>query len=196
MYKKHKRIVFSGNGYSGEWVKEAERRGLPNVPTFIESIKCFSDKDCISTFEKYGVYTEKEIMARSEIMYESYVHVRSIEIRTLTAMIYQNIIPSAIKELNFITTSGNEYMSSSMRTRAEKLSTFIDECSLLAGQSEDELKASLEEASSLDRGMHILTKVIPLTEELRKTADKMEHYISIDNLPYPSYEKLFFDTDF
>lgn len=44
--------------------------------------------------------------------------------------------------------------------------------------------------------MHILKKVIPLTEELRKTADKMEHYISIDNLPYPSYEKLFFDTDF
>lgn len=196
MYKKHKRIVFSGNGYSDEWVKEAERRGLPNVPTFIESIKCFSEKNCISTFEKYGVYTEKEIMARSEIMYESYVHVRSIEIRTLTAMIYQNIIPSAIKELNFITTSGNEYMSSSMRTRAEKLSTFIDECSLLAGQSEDELKASLEEASSLESGMHILTKVIPLTEELRKTADKMELYISIDNLPYPSYEKLFFDTDF
>ena len=196
MYKKHKRIVFSGNGYSDEWVKEAERRGLPNVPTFIESIKCFSDKDCISTFEKYGVYTEKEIMARSEIMYESYVHVRSIEIRTLTAMIYQNIIPSAIKELNFITTSGNEYMSSSMRSRAEKLSTFIDECSLLAGQSEDELKASLDEASFLEKGMHILKKVIPLTEELRKTADKMEHYISIDNLPYPSYEKLFFDTDF
>ena len=83
-----------------------------------------------------------------------------------------------------------------MRTRAEKLSTFIDECSLLAGQSEDELKASLDEASFLEKGMHILKKVIPLTEELRKTADKMEHYISIDNLPYPSYEKLFFDTDF
>ena len=110
-------------------------------------------------------------------------------------MIYQNIIPSAIKELNFITTAG-DYMSSSMKTRAEKLSAFIDECSLLAGKSEDELRASLKKASAKDEGLYILKKVIPLTEKLRATADKMEHYISSDNLPYPSYEKLFFDTDF
>ena len=194
-YKKHKRVVFSGNGYSEDWVKEAEKRGLPNVKTFVEAIDSFSTKDSISLFEKYGVYSEKEILARSEIMYESFVNIRTIEIKTLTAMIYQNIIPSAIKELNFITTAG-DYMSSSMRTRAEKLSSFIDDCSLLAGKSEDELKASAKKTDAKQEGLYILKKVIPLTEKLRGTADKMEHYISIDNLPYPSYEKLFFDTDF
>ena len=194
-YKKHKRVVFSGNGYSEDWVKEAEKRGLPNVKTFVEAIDSFSAKDSVSLFEKYGVYSEKEILARSEIMYESFVNIRTIEIKTLTAMIYQNIIPSAIKELNFITTAG-DYMSSSMRTRAEKLSSFIDECSLLAGKSEDELKASAKKADAKQEGLYILKKVIPLTEKLRGTADKMEHYISSDNLPYPSYEKLFFDTDF
>lgn len=194
-YKKHKRVVFSGNGYSEDWVKEAAKRGLPNVRTFVEAIDSFSTKESISLFEKYGVYSEKEILARSEIMYESFVNIRTIEIKTLTAMIYQNIIPSAIKELNFITTAG-DYMSSSMRTRAEKLSSFIDECSLLAGKSEDELRASAKKAGAKEEGLYILKKVIPLTEKLRGTADKMEHYISIDNLPYPSYEKLFFDTDF
>ena len=194
-YKKHKRVVFSGNGYSEDWVKEAEKRGLPNVKTFVEAIDSFSAKDSVSLFEKYGVYSEKEIFARSEIMYESFVNIRTIEIKTLTAMIYQNIIPSAIKELNFITTAG-DYMSSSMRTRAEKLSSFIDECSLLAGKSEDELKASAKKSDAKQEGLYILKKVIPLTEKLRGTADKMEHYISSDNLPYPSYEKLFFDTDF
>ncbi len=194
-YKKHKRVVFSGNGYSDEWVKEAEKRGLPNVRTFVEAIDSFGTKDSVSLFEKYGVYSEKEILARSEIMYESFVNIRSIEIKTLTAMIYQNIIPSAIKELNFITTAG-DYMSSSMKTRAEKLSAFIDECSLLAGKSEDELKASTKKSDAKAEGLYILKKVIPLTEKLRGTADKMEHYISSENLPYPSYEKLFFDTDF
>lgn len=87
-------------------------------------------------------------------------------------------------------------MSNSMKTRAEKLSSFIDECSLLAGKSEDELKASAKKETAKDKGLYILKKVIPLTEKLRGTADKMEHYISVDNLPYPSYEKLFFDTDF
>ena len=196
IYKEHKRVVFSGNGYSKEWVDEAYKRGLDNVSTFIEAIKYFDDKESISLFEKYGVYSAKEIKARSEIMYESYVHIRSIEIKTLTAMIYQNIIPSAIKELNFITKAGDTYMSSSMKTRAEKLSLFIDECSLLAGKTEDELNLALNEASYKEKGMHILKKVLPLSNDLRKAADKMEHYISIDNLPYPSYEKLFFDTDF
>ena len=129
-------------------------------------------------------------------MYESYVNIRSIEIKTMTAMIYQNIIPSAIKELNFITTCPESYMSDSMKTRAKKLGTFIDECSLLAGKSEDALDKANEAISIKDKGMYILKKVIPLTEELRTTADKMEHYISVDNLPYPSYEKLFFDMDY
>ena len=195
-YKKHKRVVFSGNGYSEDWVKEASKRGLPNVRTFVEAISCFSKKDSVSLFEKYGVYSEKEILARSEIMYESFVNIRSIEIKTLTAMIYQNIIPSAIKELNFITTCPAEYMSESMKTRANKLSTFIDECSLLAGKSEDALRSALKLDGSKEKGLGILNEVIPLCDSLRSTADKMEHYISIDNLPYPSYEKLFFDTDF
>ncbi len=195
-YKKHKRVIFSGNGYSDEWVKEAAKRGLPNIHTFIEAIDSFATKDSIKLFEKYGVFSEKEILARSEIMYESYVNIRSIEIKTMTAMIYQNIIPSAIKELNFITTCPESYMSDSMKTRAKKLGTFIDECSLLAGKSEDALDKANEAISIKDKGMYILKKVIPLTEELRTTADKMEHYISVDNLPYPSYEKLFFDMDY
>ena len=195
-YKKHKRVVFSGNGYSDEWVKEAEKRGLPNIHTFVEAIDSYTTKDSIKLFEKYGVFSEKEIMARSEIMYESYVNVRSIEIKTMTSMIYQNIIPSAIKELNFITTCPADYMSESMKTRAKKLGTFIDECSLLAGKSEDALEAASKCKTSKEKGMHILKKVIPLTDKLRATADKMEHYISVDNLPYPSYEKLFFDMDF
>ncbi|MDO4501112.1 MAG: glutamine synthetase III [Erysipelotrichaceae bacterium] len=196
IYKKHERVVFSGNGYSDEWVKEAERRGLPNIATFVESIPCFADKKSVELFTKYNVFTEKEIMARSEIMYESFLNVRSIEVKTMTAMIYQNIIPSAIKELNFITACTSNFMSKTMLTKAEKLSAFIDDCSVLAGKCEDELEKARKKATTKDKDMYILNKVLPLADKLRSTADKMEHYISEENLPYPNYEKLFFDIDF
>ena len=196
IYKKHEKVVFSGNGYSGDWVKEAEKRGLYNIPTFYEAIDYFSKKDSVDLFEKYGVYTEKEIIARSEIMYESYVNVRSIEVKTMTSMIYQNVIPSAIKELNFITGCPSEYLAKSVKTKAEKLSQFIDDCSELAGKVEDELAKASKKDSAKDKGSYILKKVVPMADKLRETADKMEHYISQENLPYPSYEKLFFDTDF
>ncbi|MDO4198659.1 MAG: glutamine synthetase III [Erysipelotrichaceae bacterium] len=196
IYKKHGRVVFSGNGYSDEWVAEAKKRGLGNIRTFYEAIEHFYDKESIRLYEKYGVYTEKEIMARSEIHYESYYNIRNIETRTMTAMVYQNVIPSAIKELNFITTCPSEYLSKTMKTKADKLSLFIDECSDLAGKVEDELDKAAAKATPKEKGEVILKKVLPLAEKLRATADKMEHYISADNLPYPSYEKLFFDTDF
>ena len=195
MYKKHSRVVFSGNGYSNDWLVEAEKRGLKNIPTFVEAIGEFSKDDSINLFEQYEVFTKKEILARSEIMYESYVNIRSIELKTLTAMIYQNVIPSAIKELNFITASGN-YISSSTKAKAKKLADFIDECSQEAGVVEDKLEEMATCADYKEKGMFILKNIIPLAEKLRISADKMEHYISVDNLPYPSYEKLFFDMDF
>jgi len=196
IYKKHNRILFSGNGYSEDWVKEAKKRGLPNIPTFYESIESFERKDSVKLFTKCGVYTEKEILARTEVKYESFVNIRSIEIKTLTSMVYQNIIPSAIKELNFITTCPKEFMAKSMLTKAKKLSDFIDECSELAGKVEDKVKelSSFDDAKT--KGRFILDTIIPLADELRETADKMEHYISKDNLPYPSYEELFFAIDY
>ncbi len=196
IYKNHNRILFSGSGYSEEWVKEAKKRGLPNIPTFYESIECFEKKDSVKLFTGCGVYSEKEIGARTEVKYESYVNIRTIEIKTLTPMIYQNIIPSAIKELNFITTCPKEFMSKSMQTKATKLADFIDECSELAGLVEDKVKQISNYDNEKEKGAFILKTIIPLADTLRETADKMEHYISKDNQPYPTYEELFFAIDY
>ena len=196
IYKKHKRVLFSGNGYSEEWVKEANKRKLPNIKTFVEAISEFSKDYSVELFEKYHVYSKKEIEARSEIMYESYVNIRSIEIKTMTSIIYQQIIPSAIKEMAMITSINEKYWSNSMKTKVEKLADFIDLCSEKAGLIEDNIR-SLDSIDSIEeKGMCILNKIIPLSEQLRVIADKMEHYISVDNLSLPSYEKLFFNIDY
>ncbi|MCQ3035392.1 MAG: glutamine synthetase III [Bacilli bacterium] len=196
IYNKHSRILFSGNGYSDDWVKEAAKRGLPNIRTFIESIASFYKKDSIELFTKYGVYSEKEIYARSEVKYESYINVRSIEIRTLVAMIYQNIIPAAIKELNFVTACPKEFMPSSSLTKVEKLKSFIDDCSELAGQVDDEMESLSKFETAKDKGMYILNTIVPLADALRAKADSMERYISKENQPYPTYEELFFAIDY
>ncbi|MDO4377681.1 MAG: glutamine synthetase III [Erysipelotrichia bacterium] len=196
LYGKHQRIVFSGNGYSEQWLKEAKKRGLSNIPTFAEAIGVFSKEESKKLFLEYHIYTEKEILARTEIMYESYVNVRSIECKTLTAMIYQNVIPSAIKELNFITAAGMEFISESTKIKAHKLTEFIDECSLKAGEVEDKIVEMNMLSNNEEKCLFILHNILHLTEQLRKIADKMEHYISVDNLPYPSYEKLFFSLDY
>ena len=196
IYKKHKRVLFSGNGYSEEWVKEANKRKLPNIKTFVEAISEFSKDYSVELFEKYHVYSKKEIEARSEIMYESYVNIRSIEIKTMTSIIYQQIIPSAIKEMAMITSINEKYWSNSMKTKVEKLADFIDLCSEKADLIEDNIR-SLDFIDSIEeKGMCILNKIIPLSEQLRVIADKMEHYISVDNLSLPSYEKLFFNIDY
>ena len=69
---KHQRIVFNGNGYSDEWVKEAERRGLPNIKTMVESIECLTYDNAVEMFEKFDVFSRAELESRAEIKYEAY----------------------------------------------------------------------------------------------------------------------------
>ena len=107
-YKKHQRIIFSGNGYSSSWVEEAKNRGLHNIPTFVEAISSLDNENVISLFNEYNVLNQKELEARKEIKYENYYNIRLIEIKTLTEIIYQQVIPSAIKELNFINLCQNQ----------------------------------------------------------------------------------------
>ncbi len=196
IYKKHGRVIFSGNGYDRKWPKEAEQRGLEIIPTFYEAISHFLKDESVALFEKHGVFSRREIEARSEIMYESYVNVRSIETKTLTAIVYQDIIPSYIKELKSVTSISPEYISESMKTKAVKLMDFIDQCSRLCGKVEDELEALKNMDSYTDKGRHMLEKVLPEAEKLRNTLDTIEHYISRDNLPCPGYEELFFSIDY
>ena len=111
-------------------------------------------------------------------------------------MIYQNIIPAAIKELNFVTVCPKEFMPSSSLTKVEKLKSFIDDCSKLAGQVDDEMESLGKFETAKDKGMYILNTIVPLADALRAKADSMERYISKENQPYPTYEELFFAIDY
>ena len=86
----HQRIVFNGNGYSDEWVAEAERRGLPNIKSMVDAIPALTTDKAIKLFEKFGVFTKAELESRAEIKYENYAKAINIEARTMIDMAKQS----------------------------------------------------------------------------------------------------------
>ncbi len=93
----HQRIIFNGNGYSEEWVKEAERRGLPNIRSMVDAIPALTTEKTIAMFEKFKVFTRAELESREEIKYENYAKAINIEARTMIDMASKQFIPAFIK---------------------------------------------------------------------------------------------------
>ena len=93
----NQRIIFNGDGYSEAWVKEAERRGLPNIKSMVEAIPAMVTEKAVTLFERFGVFTKAELESRAEIQYESYAKAINIEARTMIDMARKQFIPAVIK---------------------------------------------------------------------------------------------------
>ena len=93
----HQRIIFNGNGYSDEWVAEAERRGLPNIRSMIEAVETLTTDKAVKLFEKFGIFTKAELESREEVLYEIYAKTINIEALTMIDMASKEIIPAVIK---------------------------------------------------------------------------------------------------
>ena len=93
----HQRIIFNGNGYSDEWVAEAERRGLPNIKSMVDAIPALVTEKSIALFGKFGVFTKAELESRAEVKYENYAKAINIEARTMIDVASKQIIPAVIK---------------------------------------------------------------------------------------------------
>ena len=92
----HRRIIFSGNGYSQEWVEEAERRGLPNIKSMVEAASTLTTDKAIKLFERFGIFTKVELESREEIIYETYAKTINIEALTMIDMASKKYIPAVM----------------------------------------------------------------------------------------------------
>ena len=130
LIEKHKRILFSGDGYSDEWAKEAKRRGLPNVKSFIESTEVLNDPSVIKLFTSLNIYSEKELAANRIILQEQYEKIMGIEVRTMIEMARKDILPAQTAELKFYSDAVNASGKSApkfIHDHASKVSTLIDQ---------------------------------------------------------------------
>ncbi len=195
----HQRVVFDGNGYSDEWVEEAERRGLPNIRSMVEAIPALTTDKAINMFEKFKVFTKAELESRAEIKYESYAKAINIEARTMIDMASKQIIPAIIKYTKELadTVVAVKEAGADASVQAELLT----EVSGLLAESKKALEAlkvvtdqaaAMEEGEDQARFYH--SDVVPAMEALRAPVDKLEMIVDKEAWPMPSYGDLIFEV--
>ncbi|MGM9940634.1 MAG: glutamine synthetase III [Bulleidia sp.] len=190
--KEHKRVLFSGDGYSDEWVKEAERRGLPNVKSFIEATRTLKDPAVEKMFTSLGVFTKVELDANRKIMEERYRYIMDIEVRTMLEMTSRNVLPAMEEEYMFYDKAGDQ-APSFMKKRKKTLYDLIDETGAEMEDLADEWKKATEITDLYQSGYDIYYKVIPAMDRLRASIDTYESIASTKFYKLPLYEQMLFD---
>jgi glutamine synthetase len=197
--KKHKRVIFNGNNYSDEWVQEAAKRGLPNIPNTPDALKELISNEAVKVFAAHSVFNEKEVHARYEIMVEQYVKTLNIEALTMIDMANHSIIPTAIEYATTVASSINAVTAVSSKldvsTQKELLEELSDKLAAMSGNTKA-LEKALEEALSIadaDKQAaafreNVFTKML----ELRATGDVLEKIIAAKYWPLPTYREMLF----
>ncbi len=197
----HKRIIFNGNGYSDKWVKEAERRGLPNIRCMVDAIPALVKPEAVEMFEKHGVYTKEELEARAEVLYETYSKTINIEALTMIDMAKKQIIPATMKyqtslaeSINAIKTSSSAVDTSVQNALLSDIAVNLKEmyealCALekITYEAED-----IEDIIAQARCYH--DEVFAAMDALRKPADRLEMLVAKEAWPLPSYGDLIFEV--
>ena len=197
----HERIVFNGDGYSKEWVEEAERRGLPNIKTMVESIPYLLTDKTVELFEKFGVFTRTELESRAEIKYETYTKIINIEARAMIDIASKHIIPAVITYITSLANSINEVKKACEFVDVSVQTELLEEASTLLVETREALKkliAITDEADTVKKGRvqaeFFRDEIVPAMEELRIPVDKLEMIVNKEMWPMPSYGDLLFEV--
>lgn len=198
--RKHERIVFSGNGYSEEWVKEAERRGLPNLRSMVEAIPALVSEKTVALFEKHRVLSAAELYSRAEINYEIYSKAINIEARTMIDMAAKQYIPAVIQYTTELANSINTIRLAVPDADVSVQTSMLQEISALlvkARAAQKTLEVRVEEAAGKaegrEQGLYFRMEVVPAMEALRAPIDKLEMLVAKNAWPVPSYGDLLFE---
>ena len=198
--KEHKRIIFNGNGYTDEWVEEAEKRGLYNLKTTPDALPHFIAEKNIELFTKHGIFTREELFSRYDIWLENYYKTINIESNTLAEMIQKQVIPSVYTYVEKLadTAAAKKSVVADISVASEaalisKLSTLAD----TMAKDLETLKADTAKALASSDDVLACSKAYQETvledmEVLRKSADEAEALIPDELLPYPTYDELLF----
>lgn len=195
----HQRIVFNGNGYSQEWVEEAEKRGLPNLSTMVDAIPALTSPDTVEMFEKFKVFTRVELESRAEIKYETYAKAVHIEARAMIDIASKHIIPAVVTYTKHLADTVNSVREAGSDISVQK--ELLDEASSLLKKAKAALK-KLEKADveatakeeGRERAVFCNRILIQAMEELRVPVDRLEMIVDKKIWPMPSYGDLLFEV--
>ena len=194
-FKKHQRIIFSGNGYSEEWMQEAARRGLSNLATTAECLPTYISPKNVELVTKRGIFTEAEFHARYSIYLEAYNKVTRIEARTMVDMAVHQIYPAAVCYTNDLCEALQRKQAIGIPCKAElELVNTLAETTDLLHEAIKDLQQSLE-TLPLDAEVacrYCRDEIIPRMNVLRDHADLLERLTAKSYWPYPTYSDLLY----
>lgn len=193
----HKRILFDGDGYSKEWEKEAEKRGLLNLRTTFDAIPYLCTERNFELFERHGVLNKTELICRADTALEKYGKIINIESLTLIEMINRDVLPAIFKYSDKLCTLIANKAAAGLGATAEKailkkLSDISGNLYSLTQKLEESTKKAAETDKLIDSAGIYKNEVLSLMEEIRKLSDTAETLISREYWPYPSYGDLLF----
>ncbi len=199
IFKDHSRIIFNGNGYSDEWVKEAEERGLLNLKTTPDALPYFKREENIELFERNGVFSREEVLSRYEILMEEYVNLLNIEARTMVNMARKEILPAVSQMQKKLADTLLAKKSISPDLPCDYEEETLAESSLLTSRACQALKV-LEDAYAREcaledfeqKAFAVRDEVIPAMAALREPCDDLEQITDARDWPFPTYGKLLF----
>ena len=200
VYRNHKKVIFNGDGYSDEWQKEAERRGLPNFKTVPEAIPHLKDEKNIKLFTDHKIYTEEEVISRTEIMFNNYCKTISSEAHVMSDMVKRQILPAVQSYISEL--SNNALNKKALGIAALTYET--DTLNILSENADKLYKATVEldkAAAKLPKGdtekiaCYYRDKVCTKMKEVREYADILETVTPEEYWPFPTYKDLLYGVN-
>ncbi len=196
---KHQRIIFNGNGYSEEWIKEAERRGLPNIKSMVEAVESLTTDKAVKLFEKFHIFTKAELESREEVLYETYAKTINIEALTMIDMASRQIIPAVVRYTKSL--ADTVIAVKGAGADASVQAKLLDQVSSGLAQTKtalEKLQKAVEEAGAMQEGKEqaffYKNAVCTAMENLRRPVDGLEMIVEKEAWPYPTYGDLMFEV--
>ena len=197
--RKHKRVIFNGNGYTDEWIEEAEKRGLYNLKSTPDALPMWIDEKNIKLFTDHKIFTKEEIFSRYEIWLENYSKTINIEANTMAEMVQKDLLPSVMTYTEKIAAaaSAKKAVVANISTACEaslisKLTALEEKMASGVEKLKADTATALATEDPLENAKAYQSVVLEDMEELRKAADAAEVLIPDALLPYPTYGKLLF----
>ena len=198
-FREHKRIIFSGNSYSEEWVKEAEARGLSNFRTAPEAYSHFTDKKNVELFGKFGIMSESEMRSRREIFFANYRKIKNIEARTMLEMTIRDFLPAVTKYIGELSNSvvstkaALPTANTSFETDViEKLSELLARTYTAYNELMRVENIAVKKTCDEEAAFYYKTSITPKMDALRRAVDEMEILTSREYWPVPTYGDITF----
>ncbi|MFQ9933284.1 MAG: glutamine synthetase III [Lachnospiraceae bacterium] len=196
---KYQRIIFNGNGYSDEWVAEAQRRGLPNIKSMVEATETLTTEKAVKLFEKFHIFTKAELESRQEVLYETYAKTINIEALTMVDMASKQLIPAVVKYTKSLadTVTSVKAAGADASVQAELLA----ESDALLKEAKEALKklmadqaagAAMEDVKA--QAFFYKDTIKEDMDALRTPIDKLEMIVDKEMWPMPSYGDLMFEV--